>query len=58
MNMHIHQLNVSNALCYANIDVDVYMAPTPDFDLPTGHCFKFEKSYTDCIVRHNHGGSI
>ena len=38
MNMHIPQLDVSNAFCYANITGDVYMAPTPDFDLPTGHC--------------------
>ena len=44
MNRHIHQLDGSNAFCYANIEDDVYMAPTPDFDLPLGHCFKLEKS--------------
>ena len=46
MNMHIHQLDVSNAFCYANnIKGDVYnMAPTPDFDLPSGHCLQLEKS--------------
>ena len=37
MNIHTHQLDVSNAFCYANIEDDVYM---PDFDLPTGHCFR------------------
>ena len=43
MNMHIHQLDVSKAFCYATIEGDVYVAPTPDFDLPSGHCFKLEK---------------
>ena len=27
-NMHIHQLDVSNAFCYADIEGDVYMQPT------------------------------
>ena len=44
MKIYTHQLFVSNAFCYANIEGDVYMTPTPDFDLPTGHCFKLEKS--------------
>ena len=35
MNMHIHQCDVSNAFCYANIEGDVYKTPTPDFDLLT-----------------------
>ena len=44
MNMHIQQLDVLNAFCYANIKGNVYMVPTPNFDLPTDHCFKMEKS--------------
>ena len=39
-NMHIHQLNVSNVFCYADIEGDVYLQPTPDLALPPGHCFK------------------
>ena len=33
--MHVHQLDVSNAFCYADIKSDVYMQPTPDFNLVT-----------------------
>ena len=43
-NMHIHQLDVSNAFCYAHIDGDVYKLPTPDYILPRDHCFKLERS--------------
>ena len=43
-NMHVHQLDVSNAFCYATIEGDVYMLPTPDLELPSGHCFKLHKS--------------
>ena len=44
-NMHAHQLDLLNAFCYANIEGDVYMQPTPDFaSLPLGNCFKLEKS--------------
>ncbi len=42
--MHIHQLDVSNAFCYAKIEGDVYMDPPPDFQLPPGHCFKLYRS--------------
>ena len=56
MNMHIHQLNVSNSFCYANIEGDVYMAPTPDF----GSLFYVGEVtlYMDCVVHHGHGGSM
>ena len=43
-NMHIHQLDVSNAFCYADIEGDVYMQSTPNFELPLGHCFILLKS--------------
>ena len=43
-NMSVHQLDVSNAFLYADIEGDVYMHPTPDFDLPPGYCMKLEKS--------------
>jgi hypothetical protein len=35
--MHVHQLDVANAFCYANIEGDVYMQPPEDFNLPRGH---------------------
>lgn len=44
MNMVIHQLDVSNAFLYADIEGDVYMKATPDFQLPEGYCFKLKKS--------------
>jgi hypothetical protein len=43
-NMSIHQLDVSNAFLYADIEGDVYMTPPPDFDLPPGYCMKLDKS--------------
>jgi hypothetical protein len=43
-NLHIHQLDVSNAFCYADVEGDVYMQPTPDYKLPEGHCFKLKKA--------------
>ena len=42
--LYIHQLDVSSAFLYADIEGDVYMNPTPDFDLPDGYCFKLKKS--------------
>ena len=42
--MRVHQLDVSNAFCYADIEGDVYMEASPDFDLPPDHCFKLAKS--------------
>ena len=42
--LYIHQLDVSSAFLYADIEGDVYMHPTPDFDLPDGYCFKLRKS--------------
>ena len=42
--MHVHQLDVSCAFCYADIEGDVYMEPTPDYDLPEGYCFKLLKA--------------
>ena len=44
INMLIFYLDVSNAFCYAIIEGDVNMAPTPNFDLPSGNSFKLEKS--------------
>ena len=44
-NMHIHQLDISNAFCCANIEGNVYTVPPPNFDLPSGHFFKLEKSF-------------
>ena len=37
MNIHTHQLHVSNAFRFAIIEGDIYMASTPDFDLTNGH---------------------
>ena len=44
MNMDIHQVDALIAFCYANIEGNVYMALSPDFDLPADYCFKLEKS--------------
>jgi hypothetical protein len=43
-NMAVHQLDVSNAFCYADIEGDVYMEATSDYDLPEGWCFKLHKA--------------
>ena len=42
--MHVHQLDVSNAFCYADIEGGVYMKAPPDIALPPGMCFKLLKS--------------
>jgi hypothetical protein len=42
--MFVHQLDVTNAFCYADMDGDVYMEPTPDYTLPFGYCFKLLKA--------------
>ena len=42
--MHVHQLDVSSAFCYAEIEGDVYMQATPDYNLPEGCCFRLKKS--------------
>jgi hypothetical protein len=43
-NMHVHELDVTNAFSYADIEGDVYMKAPPDINLPLGHCFKLLKS--------------
>ena len=43
-NMYIHQLDVSNAFCYARTGGDVYMQPTPDYILTCDNCFKLDRS--------------
>jgi hypothetical protein len=43
-NMHVHQLDVTNAFCYADIEGDVYMKAPPDINLPPGHYFKLLKT--------------
>ena len=42
--MHVHQLDVSSAFCYADLEEDVYMAPPPDEELPAGWCFQLIKA--------------
>ena len=42
--MHVHQLDVSNAFCYADIAGDVHLEPPLDFRLPDGHCVKLRKA--------------
>jgi hypothetical protein len=44
MNMLIHQIDISSAVCYADIKEDVYMKPPPEMKLPEGYCFKLFKS--------------
>ena len=42
--MHVHQLDVSSAFCYAEIEGDVYMQAPPDYNLPEGLCFRLKRS--------------
>jgi hypothetical protein len=42
--MHVHQLDVTTAFLYADIEGDVYMEPTPDYELPDGYCFRLLKA--------------
>lgn len=44
MNMCIHQIDISSAFCYADLEEDVYMKPPPDLKVPDGWCFKLLKS--------------
>jgi hypothetical protein len=44
MNMLIHQIDISSAFCYANVEDDVYMKPPPEMKIPEGYCFKLFKS--------------
>jgi hypothetical protein len=44
MNMVIHQIDISSAFCYADLEEDVYMKPPPDVQVPDGWCFKLLKS--------------
>ena len=52
LQMHVHQLDVSNSFCYARIEGDVYRQPTPDYQLPPGHCFKLEGLRLDYETPH------
>ena len=42
--MQIHQIDIQNAFCCANIEGDVYMEAPVGMDIPEGHCFKLKKS--------------
>ena len=44
LNMLIHQIDISSAFCYANIEEDVYMKPPPEMKVEPGWCFKLFKS--------------
>jgi hypothetical protein len=44
MNVLIHQIDISSAFCYADIEEDVYMKPPPEMKLPEGYCLKLFKS--------------
>eukprot|EP00602_Paraphysomonas_sp_CaronLab_P004809 CAMPEP_0185023452 /NCGR_PEP_ID=MMETSP1103-20130426/6129_1 /TAXON_ID=36769 /ORGANISM="Paraphysomonas bandaiensis, Strain Caron Lab Isolate" /LENGTH=1343 /DNA_ID=CAMNT_0027556055 /DNA_START=49 /DNA_END=4080 /DNA_ORIENTATION=+ len=44
LQMHVHQLDVSSAFCYADLEDDVYMAPPPDEELLAGWCFQLIKA--------------
>ena len=45
INMHIHQLDVSNAFCYAHVDGDVYMQPVYHVHMLTVMCIYMQPVY-------------
>jgi hypothetical protein len=42
--MKIHQIDIANAFCCADIEGDVYMSAPDGMEIPEGMCFKLEKS--------------
>ena len=44
LHLHVHQLDVDIALLYADLDEEIWMAPTPDMDLPEGYGLRLLKS--------------
>jgi hypothetical protein len=44
MNLMIHQIDISSAFCYADIEEDVYMKPPSEIKVEEGWCFKLMKS--------------
>jgi hypothetical protein len=42
--MQIHQIDIVNAFCCADIEGDVYMAAPEGMDVEDGYCFKLHKS--------------
>lgn len=40
----VHQLDVFSAICYADIEGDVYINPTPNFQILSEYCFKLKKT--------------
>jgi hypothetical protein len=44
LNMAIHQIDISSAFCYADIEEDVYMKPPAEMNIVAGWCFKLYKS--------------
>jgi hypothetical protein len=44
LNLAIHQIDISSAFCYADIEEDVYMKPPAEMNILAGWCFKLYKS--------------
>ena len=44
LRLHIYQMDVSNASCYADIAGDVYVGTTDDEEVKSGWCYKLQKS--------------
>jgi hypothetical protein len=44
MDLMIHQLDISSAFCYADIEEDVYTKPPTEMNILQGWCFKQYKS--------------
>ena len=43
-NMRIHQIDIANAFCCADIEGDVFISAPDGLEVPEGMCFKLEKS--------------
>ena len=44
LQLHVHQLDVDSAFLYADLDEEIWMAPTSDMDLPAGYGLRLLKS--------------
>ena len=44
LQLHVHQLDVDSAFLYADLDEEIWMAPTPDMDLPQRYGQRLLKS--------------
>ena len=44
LRLHIYQMDVSSAFCYADIAGDVYVGTTDEEEVKSGRCYNLQKS--------------